>query len=213
MTRLPAENRNVTGIEYSEGFPKYKVGPLCSAPGCSRLADHAHHIWRRSFLAGDYGWVKLWNDTIVQNLCALCHMHHQLVTENEVIIVYQSEKFWWNDGKQAFALDPQPKVWGAPSHVTELPEKDDQHVHAPGSVEKCPTCRRSLPRPAARSEAKRPRRDWKVTVPVDERENGADVLDTLIEEAQKILGHDETKQARYFTLAQVLALFLQDYGS
>lgn len=208
MTKLPAENRDVEGIEYSLGFPKYKVGPLCAVPGCSRLADHAHHIWRRSFLTGDYGWVKLWDGTIVQNLCGLCYMHHNLVTENRAQILWRDGFFAWspqNGGE--YLLDPQPKIWA----VTSNDPEPEEHTHdGPASQEKCPTCQQTIRRKdAAKKEGKRNREKWSITVPVDARENGAAVLDTLMEECQKLFGHDETKALRYFTLVQALSLVVQ----
>lgn len=224
MTRLPAENRNVVGIDYDAAHPKYKVGPLCAVPGCSKLADHAHHIWRRSFLTGDYGWVQLEDGAVVQNLCGLCYMHHNDVTENRAVIAYWrldgSRWFTWEDSRGEFHLEPQPKIWGS-SNATESgggASRDndaaapDSPVTSNGPVgpahsEKCPTCKRALrPKEATKTEGKRPRKNWTITVPVDERENGADVLDTLMDECAKIFGHDETRALRYFTLAQALAL-------
>jgi hypothetical protein len=51
-------------------------------------------------------------------------------------------------------------------------------------------------------------------VPKDERENGADVLDTLLEEARKSmaqagLAYGDEDNARYFVLSAVLGLFVQ----
>lgn len=220
MTRLPAENRDVEGLEYDLGYPKYKVGPLCSAPGCSRLADHAHHIWRRSFLAGDYGWVALWNGVIVQNLTGLCWRHHELVTVNKASIELFGAAFVWIEAESplnGIQLDPQPLFWESQSlngDAVFTPVTSDgpkEHVHGPGAVEKCPTCSRALPRErlSKEDEVKRPREKWSITVPKDERENGADVLDVLTVECQKLFGHAETKKMRYFTLVQALALVVQ----
>ena len=56
---------------------------------------------------------------------------------------------------------------------------------------------------------RRPRATWSISVPKDERENGADVLDTLLAEAAKILDRDEHKSWRYFTAVEALAAFVQ----
>lgn len=207
MTRLPAENRDVKGLEYGPLYPKYKVGPLCSHPVCSRIADHAHHIWRRSFLTGDYGWVQLWDGTILQNLTGLCYRHHELITVNKAIITWSGQNFLWSeDGEAGFLLNPQPRLWNAPEPEVEA----EVHEHVgPGGGEKCPTCKRTVPRDSTGPKVKRPREKWSITVPVDERENGADVLDSLLDSCAQLFGHDETKALRYFTLVQALALVMQ----
>jgi hypothetical protein len=210
MTLLPHDNRNVKGIPYDIEHPKYKVGPLCCVPGCSRIADHAHHIWRRSFLTGDYGWVRLWDDIVLQNLCGICYMHHNLVTENKASITWSGENFLWNgDGQLGALLEPQPQKRGmylAPVIDLPTPAHDTE---APGHVEKCPTCKRALAKKATKTEGKRERGKWAVTIPKDSIENGADVLDTLIEEAAKICGHDEQNdKTKYHTLAFALGMFV-----
>lgn len=209
MTRLPSENRDVVGIAYDALHPKYKVGPLCSVPMCSRIADHAHHIWRRSFLTGDYGWVKLWDGTVIQNLTGLCWQHHEDVTVNRTHVWWTGSCFTWNaSGFSGALLDPQPLRLGQSSVTSDGPK---EHEHGPGSVEKCPTCSRALPREKKpKPDEKRPREKWAITVPVDERENGADVLDVLLKECAVLFGHDEdAKAVRYFTVAQALALVVQ----
>lgn len=216
MTKLPHENRDVVGLDGPE-HPKYTVGPLCSVPSCSRLADHSHHIWRRSFVIGDKPWVKLWDGKIVGNLTGLCWRHHNDVTEGRANIIWNGAipAFVWDDGGETvFLLDPQPPgVSLATDKISQKLGADfppGEHEHGPGAVEKCPACHRSLPREKSASQEKRPRKSWSVSVPVDERENGADVLDTLLNECAIIFGHNETKGARYFTLAQALALVVQN---
>lgn len=215
MTRLPAENRDVVGIEYGPAYPKYKVGPLCSHPMCSKIADHAHHIWRRSFLAGDYGWVQLWNGTIVQNLTGLCYQHHDLITVNKNDILYtDSGRFIWSmpsAGPNGLVLQPEPKKWSAAETFREIVAEEERHEHVgPGASEKCPTCKRAIKRESTGpKEAKRHREKWTITVPKDERENGADVLDSLLDSCAQLFGHDETRELRYFTLVQALALVMQ----
>ncbi len=227
MTFLPHENRDVVGLE-GPTYPKYKVGPLCCSPahgGCSRIADHSHHIWRRSFLGGDFAWVRLWDGTITGNLCALCYEHHNLITENRARIAYHTRadgeaKFWWvqdvpNVGIAWIQLKTQPPIWtprgAAIEEARQFVDGMEPHQHVgPAAVEKCPTCRRAMPREKSKKrETARRREKWSITVPKDERENGADVLDTLLIECAKIFGHDETKALRYFTLSQALALVVQ----
>lgn len=216
MTKLPADDRLVIGLAGDE-YPKYKVGPLCSVPTCSRLADHSHHIWRRSFVIGDKPWVKYPDGTITGNLTGLCYQHHQCITENIDWISWNdwNHQYWYNFGDgsvtaaSTVALSPQPPIYGEDPPVEDHDGAEVIHLHGPGSVEKCPACHRAMPRPKEKMEEKRPRKAWTITVPVDKRENGADVLDTLLEECGKVFGHDETKSTRYFTLVQALALVVQ----
>lgn len=221
MTRLPTENRDVEGIEYGSLYPKYKVGPLCSVAGCSRIADHPHHIWRRSFVIGDKGWVRLWDGTIVQNLTALCFIHHDLVTVNKAEIRYSDmgNFVWFSDdlSEVGTLLEPQPKkltaltVDGPVMNIEDIVHNTETHEHVgPGGSEKCPTCKRAIKRESTGpKEKKRHREKWSITVPVDERENGADVLDALLDSCAQLFGHDETRELRYFTVVQALALVVQ----
>src|SRR5262252_5392690 len=62
-------------VRGTEG-PRYKVGPLCAVPTCGRLADHAHHIWSRSYMGKPYDWVIV-EDQTLPNLLALCWGHHE----------------------------------------------------------------------------------------------------------------------------------------
>ena len=89
-------------------------------------------------------------------------------------------------------------------HVSAVPLMD-----GPGQVERCPTCERALPKPHTDAET-RVRRGWTIAVPVDERENGADVLDSLLDECRKLFGHDTNRKVRYYTVAQALALVVQN---
>ena len=216
MTKLPAENRNVVGLSGRE-HPHYRVGPLCAAPGCSRIADHSHHIWRRSFLHGDYAWVGLWDGRTVGNLVGLCWRHHADITENRSEIHWTGTSYTWRDTRdsrqvspgfetaQEFLLDPQPPAYGAAA----APRR---HVHlepGPGASEMCPTCGKAIKQKKDRLEEPRVRKSWAVAVPVDKREDGADVLDVLMIECARIFHHDDSKKVKYFTLVQALALVVQ----
>jgi hypothetical protein len=82
-------------------------------------------------------------------------------------------------------------------------------VDGPAQSEKCPTCERALPKPHVGEEEK-VRKGWTVAVPVAELENGAEVLDGLLEECRRVFGHDTNKKVRYYTIAQALALVVQN---
>ena len=80
----------------------------------------------------------------------------------------------------------------------------------------CPTCHQPLPHPKVEKptrEKKRVRRSWTITVPMDKRENGAETLDTLLEEARLEmdragLGYGPERNNRFFVLAFILGQFV-----
>lgn len=201
MTLLPSESWNVTGVV----GPDYKVGPGCAAPNCKKYADHGHHAWRRSHLAGAYKWVKLWDDTIVQNLVGLCWKHHQEITENMSAIHYDDSGLfvWMEDMDGEFVvtgkLNPQP---GEISTVTDV-GSFSRDVPEP-----CPTCGTRKKEPH-KGIPKRRSKTWSLTVP-DDAEDGAEVLDTLCDELAKEFGTDHytSRLRRYYTVNQAFALVL-----
>ena len=206
MTRLPNENWDVTGVE----GPAYKVGPKCSVATCNHWADEAHHIWRRSFLSGDYRWVRLWNDTVVQNMTALCWRHHRQVTDNQARIDYFDDpdratgEFTFIDiDEHEQVLVPQPKT------LREFTNAEPDDIVAVVTEDApCPTCgHRKRTVTELEPGAKRNRASWTVSVPKDERENGAAVLDELALACAEKLGRADHRSWKYYTLAEVLAAF------
>lgn len=201
MTRLPHENWSVKGVHDE----RYKVGPLCCVKGCGRTADHAHHLWRRSFLGADFAWVELWDGVVVQNLVGLCWRHHQEVTENRTEIRYLDDGYFYylrGGADYGSLLDPQPLR--APLRQGASGPRESTE----GSAERCPTCgkskRRGLP-----PGPKRPKAQWAVHVPKDEREDGAEVLDTLLLSIAEKRGRADHASWRYFTLVEALAFAAQ----
>jgi hypothetical protein len=77
----------------------------------------------------------------------------------------------------------------------------------PPSPSKCPTCKRRLPKPKDKLEAPRPKKTISFAVPVDERENGAEIVRTLLDQAKEQLGRED--QPDYFSLVEVLVFFTQ----
>ena len=210
MTKLPTQDWSVEPVE----MLGYKVGPKCSAPDCSRWADHAHHIFRRSFLAGDYAWVSIptpdEEPVVVGNLCGLCYQHHQEVTENRSWIQwdYASKRYAWLSSVslgwfRAGELDPHPPFPEMLAEGSEKPPdaKQEESGH-------CPTCQRRLPSTGLTKLPRRRRKSWLVSVP-DDSEDGAMVLDTLVEECAKIFQREEHSDFRYFTLVEAMTLLLQ----
>jgi hypothetical protein len=210
MTRLPTESRDVTP---HPDIPTYRVKPICSHPTCSRFTEHAHHICRRSFIIGDIAWVSYEDGPIVGNLAGLCWMHHEDITRNRAGIIWENrlKQYTWVDeqGVSVGKLSPHPPIHGEPA-------KDDprivDHLHGPGSAEVCPTCSRPIRRPkdASKLEEKKRRKTWLVTVPDEAAEDGALVLDVMVEELAVLFGREDSPKLRYYVLTQALALLLQN---
>lgn len=208
MTLSPFVSRQVKGLEGPE-YPRLKVGPLCAAPGCSRIADHSHHMVRRSAIGGDFAWVRVEGEGIFFNLCALCHLCHSKITDNKAQIKWTGSNFVWNDELRAgILLDPQPPAWGI-----DLSKADKaQGPVGPAAVDKCPECLRALPKeksPGERLEAKKNRKSWSIAVPIDAREDGAETLNVLLSACADLFGHADSKKLKFYTLSQALALVVQ----
>jgi hypothetical protein len=199
--------------------PKYKVGPRCAAPTCSRIAEHAHHIFRRSAIGGDHAWVSV-DGVVVGNLTGLCVQCHNQVTgrigghEAAIRFNVDTEVFHWAwvetranqvEYVLAAALDPQP-----PTPETLSERAAGQEVH---ESENCPTCgqARQRRRPTVSVPVgRRRRKSWNVSVPDDE-EDGADLLDAYVDDVAQLLGaHDwAERNRRYWALMHALAWLMQ----
>jgi len=206
MTLSPSDIRQVRGVS----GPAYKVGPVCSNPNCKRWAQDPHHLWRRSELGGPFDWVAIvvnGAERIVANKTGLCVPCHRDVTGppggHRARIVYDDEHnlFVWAlvtmiGDHEVGPLDPQPPT----------PETLSRALgHSPES-EACPFCgqppRRRVPTPASSSGARR-RKTWRVLVP-DDAEDGAGILDTLVDDLGLTLGVDPVASGRYYILLPVL---------
>jgi len=82
----------------------------------------------------------------------------------------------------------------------------------------CPSCKRPLPQPKIEGpmEEARPRRSWTVTVPMDQRENGAAILDELLEAARELMAgkgliYSDSHKAKFNVLSTQMALFVQHF--
>jgi hypothetical protein len=201
MTLSPS-TANVRGVS----GPAYKVGPRCSNPNCGKIAEHAHHIWRRSALGGPFDWVAILGDDgerVFANKTGLCPGCHEDITGrlggHRARITFEDGIFGWSlvtpVGEHPVGLlEPQPPT----------PETLSRALgHSPES-EACPFCgqpprRRATPRvPSARR-----RKSWIVKVPADD-EDGAEILDTLVDDLGLTLGIDPVASGRYFILLPAL---------
>lgn len=202
MTLAPLVSPNVHGVKGRPGL----LGPICSTPGCGRVAQQRHHIWPRSYLRGQpYEWVSV-NGILLQNTCGLCLGHHAEVSGGPG---GHAAKIVWNEGIQVlewWEAVPQDD-WVC---LGLLDGEDMPLLHATeASAERvkeglCPTCgkpHRSGPKPLPKRKSK----SWKVEVP-DDSEDGAAVLDEYVDDLSIALGFgDESKGVRRFhVLANVL---------
>jgi len=216
VTLIPSDDRRVEAVEGDQ----YRVGPYCNAPGCKRPVDHKHHMWRRSFLGGDYWWVRVpigsEQTDVIRNVIGLCWMHHSDVT-GSVGAGHRAWIRWLEDERELYWLEKDPDDHWQAIGTLSLPAPSETAPAPPSpgrEAERCPTCGHRIrheeehehePRP------KRPRKTWTVHVPADS-EDGAAVLDELIEGVAEIIGTDEytSKLRRYFTLVQALYLVIQN---
>ena len=196
MTLSPLDSPMVRGV----GGPEYKVGPYCANPECRRIAEHAHHIFRRSQLGGAFAWVEI-KGVVYQNLCGLCANCHDDVTgrvggHRAAIRLLGPDYDWvwtWYGGpavERIGPITPQPlslEAWRS----TES---------SPGP-ETCPTC--GHVKRARSASPGRARKSWTILVPAD-AENGADILDTLVDDMALILGVEPNQTGRYFVVMPCL---------
>lgn len=194
--------------------PAYKVGPRCSNPTCRKIAEHAHHIIRRSQIVKEYDWIAI-EGTVIGNktgLCASCHDDITgLIGGHKAAIRWIESAFWWCLVTPT-ANDPSAMQYHAVGPLAYQPPTpdtlatDDPRASDTGP-ESCPFCghetrRRSAPKRVGRRHRKR----WTVLVPDEEIENGADVLDSLITNLAPLVPNaDDTATGRYFVLVQALA--------
>jgi len=215
VTLSPFKSDNVRGVE----GPKYTVAARCANPGCAKFTDHAHHMWRRSKV-GNFAWV-VFEGKLLANLTGLCWDCHRDVTGeigghraairyHEPVECEGCENGWFTwcrvirliDGTTEYyevgPLDPQP------------PDPDSLARRASGThdPETCPFCGQTRRRPSRTATAHgsegRRRKTWAVSVPDDEQETGADVLDALVEDLAPLLQLRVDASARYYVLVPAL---------
>jgi len=193
--------------------PSYTVGPRCANPQCNRIAEHAHHILRRSYLAGVYDWVEI-DDWVVGNKTGLCFRCHNDVTGDvgghkaAIRINLEHRVFEWclvteleGDVEYIFAglIDPQPPT------PESLATKRDAGQPVSDACPMCGHVERAR-RPSSPPGKPRARKTWPVLVPDDEQEHGAEVLDTLVENLAPLVPNgDSSRKGRYYVLVPVLA--------
>jgi hypothetical protein len=202
VTLRPAQGP-VRGVQ----GPAYTVAARCSNPNCTSWSDDPHHIWSRKHLGGPFDWVAVMTtagEYVCANKTGVCRPCHDDLTgrggghKARIIFDLKSRTFAWAlgaTGPTTGFLDPQPPTPDSLTHV--LGQRSE-------SEEPCPFCGQAKRRrPAASRAPGRRRKTWRVLVPAD-AEDGADILDALVEDVGLTLGIDPAVSGRYYILLPVL---------
>lgn len=219
MTLLPAQDPRIKGVE----GPRYRVGPFCEVPGCKRPVDHAHHLWRRSFLmgprrqegrGGDFWWVEVPDGEemrVIGNVIGICWRHHDDVTGkiggHKAAVVYSGGALYWVPFDSE---PPDPSLLVDYKDLIPIRPFDGVRQAPVREPERCQGCGRRLPRQprdlAKRKSKARRKTRFVVMVPQDSEEDGHALLTSLIDDAAERLGRGEGEG--YFTLVDALNWFV-----
>lgn len=187
----PSARERATRNEW-EHLRATKLAGACR--GCGDAGEHLHHLLPRAQGGAD----------VAANLVPLCQLCHQTWHSHSRAwaIVAVNIRHSLSDEEAAYVRVTKGGWW-----------LDRFYPLTTSSGEQlCAKCKRPRkPKPAA-LEPRRPRKRWQIRVPAD-AEDGADVLDALVDQArerlQDQLGLSETVDA-YYVLVPVLASFLHD---
>lgn len=215
MTLPATDSWDVRGVKGHD----YKVGPHCSNPNCRKIAEHAHHIVRRSQLGGDFRWIVLHGQARgnLTGVCVGCHNDLTgMVGGHKAAIRFSlaDSLFYWCDVEtvndqieylKRGPIDPQPPT---PETLAE------RATGISTESDPCPMCgqaARRRPSSQPSSPGGRRRKTWTVKLPADViDEDGAAVLDTLVLELGSLLGTGQDEGARYYTIVPAMSYCLQD---
>lgn len=161
-----------------------KYNTVCCVPGCGMYSVERHHVIPRSYLKGAYDYVEI-DGKVMPNVVFICPGHHLQVTGGI------------GGHKAKFVLGVDEWVW-----VRLTDEEREEHEG------KCPQCKRPYPK-KRQPQAERPKATFQIRVPRDERENGVQVIEELMQAAREALRRDEHQSWKYYTLVEVLAFFVQ----
>jgi hypothetical protein len=196
----PIENRNVRGVA-SERYP---INKKCAHPECNEPAT-VHHIFPRSMIKSDSYFVEIEDNAFVESgrgvkpesiviphAVGLCGSgttgHHGDVEEHRAWIKYEDGEFVWYDRSPTDGYVADGAVaWNKVGPLNPQP----------GSREGKPKRKRYT------GQARRQRVNWQVKVPKDEQEDGAGILDDLLEQCKDALGVEQDFPT-YHTLTKVI---------
>lgn len=190
MTALrPIENARVVGLKDGQMklLRKLVLNKVCGHPDCGEPTHDPHHIWPRSLITNDSWFVEITEEDgvkVLPNIIGLCRPHHDDVEQHRAWIRLEDGVFNWYDRDK----EAQPE-WVLVGPLTPQPGQVAQ-------VKK--TRKKAGPTDARKSRFVRYR------VP-DDAENGAEVLEGLIEAGREEwaddLGWSETVPPYYVMVA------------
>lgn len=183
--RPPA--RHIASNEEWEAIIRAKAGPC---RGCGELATEFHHLVARSQRGDD----------VAANIVPLCSFCHR---------VYTDKTPGWEDVAHAV------RHTLTPAEIAYMADKKSKwwigKAYPKGDTALCASCRKRLvtdeEREARKNQPPRPRKRWVVTVP-DDAEDGADVMDALIDAHRTRLKPElgwSDDVGPYYVLAAVLS--------
>jgi hypothetical protein len=197
----------------------YRVNLTCANPRHHDPAEHGHHLVRRSQIIGDVWWIRLPDGIVIGNVIGLCAPCHALVTGqggkgggHGAAIRWIDGALWWCDvqvGTSTGAVSYLPVAPCSP----QTPLGDDATILGLDvGPKECPTCGRSHEAPKKKGPKReaRKRKTWTVQVPADEGEDGAQVLDEIVDGIVSAfeLEIDGGALTRYHALARAGAFVL-----
>jgi len=176
MTKLPVEQVRIGKGLFPTGKKSPAYGGLCANPNCDYLATERHHIVRRSHLGGPFDYVEIDGEP-QPNICGLCWLCHNAVTEGKAQITWVDGCWYWEIGTDhlrplddALGLEASP-----PSQAESIVERGQEagrEIPVAGSLAEgvsplansgeagslppfsqvspgttCPTCERRVPHP------------------------------------------------------------------
>ena len=225
MTLAPRIDPEIRGVPGSRA----EMNVTCAAPACISRSQQGHHMWPRSYLRGQpTEWVRLPSGKVVSNVVGLCVRHHNDVTgaiggHKAMIRLEMGDQFIWlhkgitsqswvNEGP----IHPQP-VDGA---VDNLESQVAHHHVELAEGQRCESC--GYEKPVKRAPGpKRQRKTWAALVP-DDSEDGAEILDSHVEQIAAYLGlsvEEGIRSVRYHVVEKALyfvvmnpRLLIEDLG-
>lgn len=200
---------------------QYPINEVCAHPECSLPTESRHHIFARSKIGNSSWFVALEGSKTfkadghieatkdaIPHVVGLCGHgtagHHGDAEEHRAWIRLENGIFVWYD--RVPPSEEELKRWEdeTGSHRDDYPLDAWKEV---GPLDPQPGSRIKHRRPKKRDHRTdgqpRARARWTLAIPLDEQENGVEVLEDAIESIEARLGY-EPPRSKYFTVADAL---------